>query len=70
MLNSGLPAGHKALKAEMPVEEITAYSDRLAHRERRKDSANTEPFNVPSPKKVSAAVTARQVTSNAILIFG
>ena len=47
MLNSGLPAGHKALKAEMPVEEITAYSDRLAHRERRKDSANTEPFNVP-----------------------
>ena len=51
MLNSGLPAGHKALKAEMPVEEITAYSDRHAHRERRKDSANTEPFNVPQSEE-------------------
>ena len=68
MLNSGLSAGHEALKAEMPVEEITAYSDRLAHRERRKDSANTEPFNVPQSEESQRK--ARQVTSNAILIFG
>lgn len=52
------------------VHPIAADAHAFSHGECGEDCADAQPFQMSQTEKVSPAVTARQVTSKPILIFG